>query len=690
MSTPKHSSKLSAFSVFKTKRTSSLVDVNSGTPKKLPRKSISANVTPENSKQNSVSSLINKFRAASEKRKDKQSAKDIKKALKSLSKNGSGSFITSKVSSLKKSREDGVQLKSIKLKGSNVINQSPVKTGPDKKKSPPKPLPRKGSIRPKPDVLKIVKDNDDSRGLRRRSTTLSPKLPPRPSKRRKLSNDSVSGGSDRDSVIMTPPHGEEIRMPLPVHPSVQSNGTVPKMFDSAFEAKKLFECMIHPINVSKFFSELWEKKPLLVKRHIPSYNDGWFSSGELDRILREEQVDFGRNIDVVTFIDDKRETHNPPGRAYAPLVWDFYQNGCSIRLLNPQTYSKNVWKFLSSLQEYFGCMAGANVYLTPPNSQGFAPHWDDIEAFILQLEGKKRWRLYSPRSDNETLPRFSSGNFTDKDIGEPTLDVILEAGDLLYFPRGTIHQGNTVNGEHSLHITVSSMQRNTWGDFLLKLLPQTIENAIEEDIEFRYSLPTDYLNYMGVAHSDLTDQRRTKFLRRLESLMTKLLSHAPVDETADQMGKQFCQDTLPPVLTDEEKIRTVHGHGERWCPQTNSVINAVELEPDTCVKLIRKSLIRLVMEGFQVFIYHNLENTRVWHEVEPRCFEIKPNLAPAVEYLLHSYPNYKQIDSFPLETIDEKMELASIFYDKGLLMTEDPLEIYDDSESEDAGALEIE
>lgn len=61
------------------------------------------------------------------------------------------------------------------------------------------------------------------------------------------------------------------------------------------------------------------------------------------------------------------------------------------------------------------------------------------------------------------------------------------------------------------------------------------------------------------------------------------------------------------------------------------------------------------MEGFQVFIYHNLENTRVWHEVEPRSFEIKPNLAPAVEFLLHSYPEYKEIDSLPLDTIDEKV-----------------------------------
>lgn len=36
-------------------------------------------------------------------------------------------------------------------------------------------------------------------------------------------------------------------------------------------------------------------------------------------------------------------------------------------------------------------------YLTPPGTQGFAPHYDDIEAFVVQLEGKKHWRVYSPR-----------------------------------------------------------------------------------------------------------------------------------------------------------------------------------------------------------------------------------------------------------------------------------------------------
>lgn len=32
------------------------------------------------------------------------------------------------------------------------------------------------------------------------------------------------------------------------------------------------------------------------------------------------------------------------------------------------------------------------------------------------------------------------GNFTESDLGDPVMEVVLEPGDLLYFPRGFIHQ----------------------------------------------------------------------------------------------------------------------------------------------------------------------------------------------------------------------------------------------------------
>lgn len=117
-------------------------------------------------------------------------------------------------------------------------------------------------------------------------------------------------------------------------------------------------------------------------------------------------------------------------------------------------------EFLSSLQLY-----------NPANTAGFAPHWDDIDAFLLQLEGRKHWKIYAPIDDNEMLPRLPSGvhffhlcqffffffqiykinilqryscldNFTDDDLADrtPVFDDWLEQGDMLYIPRGFIHQ----------------------------------------------------------------------------------------------------------------------------------------------------------------------------------------------------------------------------------------------------------
>lgn len=183
-------------------------------------------------------------------------------------------------------------------------------------------------------------------------------------------------------------------------------------------------------------------------------------------MLKENHVEYTKNIDITSYKDGIRETHNPEGRANTPAIWNYYADGCSMRILNPSSYLPSVYKMNSKLQEYFHCMVGSNVYLTPPNSQGFAPHFDDIEAFVLQLEGKKHWKLYNPRSSDDFLPRSSSANFDQGEIGDVILDVVLEAGDMLYFPRGFIHQASTVEGHHSLHITMSVYQKNSLADLM--------------------------------------------------------------------------------------------------------------------------------------------------------------------------------------------------------------------------------
>jgi hypothetical protein len=71
---------------------------------------------------------------------------------------------------------------------------------------------------------------------------------------------------------------------------------------------------------------------------------------------------------------------------------------------------------------------------------------------------------------------------------------------------------------------------------------------MEENMEFRKGLPRNYLNFMGVAHSDQSSTQRTDFVEKVKSLMMKLCDHAPIDAAVDQMGKQFIHDALPPVL----------------------------------------------------------------------------------------------------------------------------------------------
>ncbi|TRY71937.1 hypothetical protein TCAL_11489 [Tigriopus californicus] len=444
--------------------------------------------------------------------------------------------------------------------------------------------------------------------------------------------------------------------------------------------------IIHPVEVDQFFEDSWENRPVHIKRGQSKYYKDIFSTKVFDNILRDKHVTFGKNLDVTSFSNDQRETHNPIGRAYPPVVWDFYNNGCSLRMLNPQTFHEPVWRLCATLQELFGSMCGANIYLTPPGTQGFAPHYDDVEVFILQLEGKKRWRLYEPRTQNEKLPRFSSTNFKQNEIGSPIMDIVLEAGDMLYFPRGTIHQGNCFEDIHSLHITISAHQLNTYGDLLEKVVPVALQIALQECEDLRKGLPINYLSYAGIANSDNDGAARTKFMSTVESLMGKLFTYAPVDAGVDQMGKRLMHDSLPPYLTPREVNRCVEGDGEKWSATKQTVVNRVEIDPQTEIRLLRANCMRLVTEedaesGEDVLrIYHNVDNTRQFREVEePQFVEIDRDLAPAVEALQNIYPNFIKAENLPLEGLDERMRVVQDLWERKVIMTREPLEShYDD------------
>ncbi|XP_053785120.1 ribosomal oxygenase 1 [Desmodus rotundus] len=437
-------------------------------------------------------------------------------------------------------------------------------------------------------------------------------------------------------------------------------------------AARLFEWLIAPMPPDHFYRRLWEREAVLVRRQDHTYYQGLFSTADLDSILRNEEVQFGQHLDAARYVNGRRETLNPPGRALPAAAWSLYQAGCSLRLLCPQAFSTTVWQFLAVLQEQFGSMAGSNVYLTPPNSQGFAPHYDDIEAFVLQLEGRKLWRVYRPRVPTEELALTSSPNFSQEDLGEPVLQTVLEPGDLLYFPRGFIHQAECQDGVHSLHLTLSTYQRNTWGDFLEAILPLAVQAAMEENVEFRRGLPRDFMDYMGAQHSDSKDPRRTAFMEKVRVLVARLGHFAPVDAVADQRAKDFIHDSLPPVLTDRERALSVYGLPIRW--EAGEPVNVgAQLTTETEVHMLQDGIARLVGEGGHLYLYYTVENSRVYHLEEPKCLEIFPQQADAMELLLCSYPEFVRVGDLPCDSVEDQLSLVTMLYDKGLLLTKMPL-----------------
>ncbi|XP_011303918.1 bifunctional lysine-specific demethylase and histidyl-hydroxylase NO66 [Fopius arisanus] len=441
------------------------------------------------------------------------------------------------------------------------------------------------------------------------------------------------------------------------------------------EATTLFNWLIHPVVSDDFFKNHWEKAPLHIKRNSSSYYRLLMTNSQIDDILRRYHILFTKNLDLTAYVNGKRETYNPEGRARPSVVWDYYSNGCSVRMLNPQTFIPKLHNLNASLQEFFHCFVGANFYLTPPGSQGFAPHYDDIEAFILQIEGKKRWRLYKPRNVSEFLPRYSSKNFDSSEIGQPILDVVLSAGDFLYFPRGTIHQGETLEDAHSLHVTLSVYQRNCWGDFLEKLVPEALRTAISEDSDFRVGLPLGYLRDVGSAYAGRDSNTRRMMMEKTRELLHRMIEKIDLDKAADEMAKGHIHDYLPPVLAPVELQCSVCEDGERMVGA--KVVNRVEIEPDTMIRLARQHAVRLIRENNTWRIYYSADNTKEYHEVEQQFLEVGDEYVTAIMQIIETYPEFIKVDDLEIEGEQNKIQVARDLWEKGIILSDVPLPVLD-------------
>ncbi|EHB13945.1 MYC-induced nuclear antigen [Heterocephalus glaber] len=363
----------------------------------------------------------------------------------------------------------------------------------------------------------------------------------------------------------------------------------------------LFKSLISPIKTETFFKEFWEKKPLLIQRDDPAlatYYQSLFRLADL-KSLCSQGLYYGRDVNVCRSVSGKKKVLNKDGKVhFLQLRKDFDQKRATIQFHQPQRFKDELWRVQEKLECYFGSLVGSNVYITPAGSQGLPPHYDDVEVFILQLEGEKHWRLYPP---TVALACEYSVEYEAR-LGAPTHEFMLKPGDLLYFPRGTIHQADTPPGlAHSTHVTISTYQNNSWGDFLLDTISGLVFDTAKEDVELRSGIPRQLL--MQVETSGVAT-RLSSFLRTLADRLegTKEL-------LSSDMKKDFVIHRLPPYYVgDGTELSTPGGvlprlHSTVRLQFRDHIILTVGPDQNRSDEAQEK----------MVYIYHSLKNRRHTH-----------------------------------------------------------------------------
>lgn len=288
--------------------------------------------------------------------------------------------------------------------------------------------------------------------------------------------------------------------------------------------------LLDPIDHDTFLREYHEKKAYIAKRQDPGRYTPLLSLQRIDDLISSIEFQAG-SLDM-TRADPPihREDYTfSNGMVDRGAIARNFQDRATIILPQLHTMDATLAEFCRSLEALFSCHVQTNIYLTPPDAQGFKTHYDDHDVFVLQVSGSKSWRLYNTPVENP----YRGENFQPgvHEAGDPVEEFVLEAGECAYVPRGLMHDALTHGDEASLHITVGLIVK-TWADLMLEVVSEV---ALSEP-GFRKSLPP------GFARPDFD---RASVQGEFDALVQAIAQKADLDSSLDLFTDNFIRSRPP-------------------------------------------------------------------------------------------------------------------------------------------------
>jgi hypothetical protein len=253
-------------------------------------------------------------------------------------------------------------------------------------------------------------------------------------------------------------------------------------------APDTLERILEPCRREEFFASSWGKSYKHV-RGWPEKFSRLLPWNELNEILRRHRLDFprlrlmrdGQRVPVSSYI---RQATNARRRTSIPRLLPagltkHLREGATLVLDAVDELYRPIEELAEGLEFIFHEHVQVNMYAGWQTSRGFDLHWDDHDVFILQVTGRKLWRIYG-----ETRKHPVTGDIAPRPekADEPLWEEMLEEGDLLYIPRGWWHVALPV-AQPTLHLTVGIHNR-TGLDLIAWLADELREHGT-----FRQDLP---------------------------------------------------------------------------------------------------------------------------------------------------------------------------------------------------------
>ena len=144
------------------------------------------------------------------------------------------------------------------------------------------------------------------------------------------------------------------------------------------------------------------------------------------------------------------------GTCAQTVLSELLENRSTIIFQHLHRRSSTCWSIAKSIEEILRPMAvHCNAYITPQNSSGVSPHADQHDTYLIQLGGRKRWKVWQSVDRDPLSPNIVNrqSDYEKLDETNSILNVELLAGDVLAIPRGFVH-GNETADAPSSHLTI--------------------------------------------------------------------------------------------------------------------------------------------------------------------------------------------------------------------------------------------